>query len=53
MKTNKNMLELFGIKQMITSAYHPQTKGQAERINQTLKAATKTLSNDDQDNWDE
>lgn len=52
-QVNKNVLALFNIKQMVTSAYHPQTNGQDERTNQTLKAAIAKSCNENQDNWDE
>ena len=40
-----------GISRSVTSAYHPQTNGLAERTNQTLKNRVIKLSNDNQDNW--
>jgi hypothetical protein len=33
----KSLMKKFGSKQMMTSAYHPQANGQAERLNQTLE----------------
>lgn len=36
----------------MTSAYHPQSNGLDERLNQTLKASLQRLVNDQQDDWD-
>ena len=36
-KLNKEFLEKFGVKKLITSAYHPQTNGLCERVNATVK----------------
>ncbi len=40
-----------GIKQNISSAYHPQTDGQSERNNQWLEQYLRHWSNTQQDNW--
>ena len=37
---------LTGFKQRVTSAYHPQSNGLDERLNQTLKASLQKLVND-------
>lgn len=37
----------------ISSPYHPQTNGQRERDNRTLKSMLSKLCNDKRDNWDE
>ena len=36
----------------VTSAYHPQTNGQRERDNRTLKDALTKVCNENGDNWD-
>lgn len=45
--------ELTGFRHRVTSAYHPQSNGLDERMNQTLKAALQKLVNDSQDDWDQ
>jgi transposase InsO family protein len=35
--------ELTGFRHLVTSAYHPQSNGLDERLNQTLKAALQKL----------
>ena len=44
---------LTGFKHRISSAYHPQSNGLDERLNQTLKASLQKLVNERQDDWDE
>ncbi|KAK7165412.1 hypothetical protein R3I94_003696 [Phoxinus phoxinus] len=44
---------VLGVKQCVTSAYHPQSNGQDERTNQTIKRALSKYCNDMQNNWDE
>lgn len=43
---------LTGFKHRVTSAYHPQSNGLDERLNQTLKASLQKVVNDKQDDWD-
>ena len=45
--------ELTGFKHRVTSAYHPQSNGLDERLNQTLKSALQKLVNESEDDWDE
>lgn len=45
--------ELTGFKHKITSAYHPQSNGLDERLNQTIKAKLQPLVNEQTDDWDE
>jgi len=44
---------LTGFKHRVSSAYHPQSNGLDERLNQTLKASLQKLVNDKQDDWDD
>ena len=36
-KINKELLKRYGVKKLITSAYHPQTNGLCERMNANAK----------------
>ena len=47
----KRMLECLDIKQCMSSAYHPQTNGQAERTNQTLQQYLRCYCTYHQDDW--
>jgi transposase InsO family protein len=40
-----------GIKRKLSTAYHPQTDGQTERTNRTMKTYLKIYSNTSQNNW--
>ena len=44
---------LLGIKTTASTAYHPQTDGQTERINQELETYIRMFCNHHQNNWDE
>ena len=46
-------LSEFGISQIRTSAYHPQTNGACERFNGTLKTMLMSLTEKFPDSWDE
>lgn len=48
-----NLMKRFQVEHRISSAYHPQTNGQRERDNFTLKSALMKLVNDEGDNWDD
>ena len=45
------LLAAIGIKRKLSTAYHPQTDGQTERTNRTLKAYLRIYVNQRQDNW--
>ena len=45
------LLSSYGIAQNLTSAYHPQSDGQTERLNQILEQYLRTYSNFEQTNW--
>ena len=42
-----------GIEHRVSSAYHPQTNGPDERMNQTVTKAIVKYLNPEQDDWDE
>ena len=46
------LCELLETKQAISTAYHPQTDGQTERVNQTLEDMLRHYVNPRQNNWD-
>jgi transposase InsO family protein len=48
----KKVMQLLGVKKVRTSPYHPQTDGQVERFNRTLKGILTSYVNDDHDDWD-
>ena len=48
----KRVMQLLGVKKVRTSPYHPQTDGQVERFNRTLKAILTSYVNDDHNDWD-
>ncbi|KAF4482546.1 Transposon Tf2-9 polyprotein [Colletotrichum fructicola Nara gc5] len=47
----KSIMSHLGIKQSMSTAFHPQTDGQTERINQILETYLRAYVNYDQDNW--
>jgi len=49
---NHELLRQWGIKRQYAMAYHPQTNGQVERFNRTLKTMIAKFVNGRQDNWD-
>lgn len=51
-KVNQKLFELCGTDHRISSAYHPQTNGLDERMNQTLKSTLVKFVNDNQNDWD-
>ena len=46
-----NLCDMLGIKRKLSSAFHPQTDGQTERVNQTLETFLRTFDNYDQNDW--
>ncbi|KAJ8019561.1 hypothetical protein HOLleu_41205 [Holothuria leucospilota] len=48
----KSVLSNLGIKQIASSAYHPQSQGALERYHQTLKTMIKAFCHDNQADWD-
>ena len=49
----KALTDLLGTKHKMSSAYHPQTDGQTERMNQTLECMLRHYINPTQTNWDD
>lgn len=47
------LMDCFETDHRITSAYHPQSNGQREHDNRTLKAALSKLISDQADDWDQ
>jgi hypothetical protein len=45
------LMRLLGIKQNISTAYHPQTNGQTERVNQEVEKYLWAFVNYQQDDW--
>ncbi|CAI7880334.1 unnamed protein product [Closterium sp. NIES-53] len=48
----KELMGLLGTKLAMSSAYHPQTDGQTERLNQVVEQLLRTACNDDVSHWD-
>jgi hypothetical protein len=47
------LMKTLNIKQSLSSAYHPQSDGQTERVNQCLETYLRSFSNYHQTNWAE
>jgi hypothetical protein len=47
----KTMFGTLGVKSKASTAYHPQTDGQTERLNQTVEQFLRCYVNYEQDNW--
>ena len=45
------LLKNYGVSQSLSSAYHPQTDGQTERVNQELEQYLRLYSDQQQQNW--
>jgi len=50
-ETWKGFLELLGIRPRMSTAFHPQTDGQTERLNQTIEAYLRAFVAKEQDDW--
>jgi transposase InsO family protein len=49
----KELYRMLGIQLSASTAYHPQSDGQTERVNQELEQYLRLFVNERQDNWDE
>jgi len=49
----QEVCKLLGIKRLLTTAYHPETDGLVERLNQTLINMISTQMEEGKNNWDE
>ncbi len=49
----KELKRLLGIKTSASTAYHPQSDGQTERVNQELETYLRMFCNHNQNDWDE
>ena len=47
----KSLMALLGANHKLSTAFHPQTDGQTERLNQTLEQYLRSYVNHQQDNW--
>lgn len=47
----QSVMEALGVKQNLSTAFHPQTDGQTERTNATLEQYLRCFINYQQDNW--
>ena len=47
----KEFLKILGIRPRMSTAFHPQTDGQTERLNQTIEAYLRAFVGKEQDNW--
>ncbi|CAD6962302.1 unnamed protein product, partial [Tilletia controversa] len=47
----RSLCKLLGIKQALSTAYHPQTDGQTERVNQSLEQYLRNFTNYQQSDW--
>jgi len=48
-----NLYDYFGIQRSMSTAYHPQTDGQTERMNQVIGAYLRSYCNYEQNDWSE
>jgi transposase InsO family protein len=49
----RELWRLIGIEPATSTAYHPQTGGQTERVNQELEQFVRIFTSYKQDDWDE
>jgi transposase InsO family protein len=48
----RELYKLLGIKLALSTAYHPQTDGQTEHVNQVIEGYLRTFTSRRQDHWD-
>jgi len=51
LETWKEFLEILSIRPRMSTAFHPQTNGQTERLNQTIEAYLRAFVSREQENW--
>ena len=44
-------MEILGVGRKLSTAFHPETDGQTERVNQTLEQYLRAFCNYDQNDW--
>jgi transposase InsO family protein len=49
----RDLYRILGVKLATSTAYHPQTDGQTERVNQEMEQFLRLFTNERQDDWDE
>ena len=49
----RRLMEQWGVRQKMSTSYHPQTDGQTEVMNRTLEDYLRAFTQDGQDSWDE
>ncbi len=49
----KSFIETLGIAPHMSTAFHPETDGQTERMNRTIEEMLRSYVNDKHDNWDD
>jgi hypothetical protein len=47
----RSLMSQMGVNHKMSTAFHPQTDGQTERLNQTLEQYLRSYVNEQQDNW--
>jgi transposase InsO family protein len=50
-QVTKELYRLLGIERKLSTAYHPQTDGQTERVNQELEIYLRIFTSNEQDQW--
>ena len=51
-RTYQNLLKLLGIKQRLSTAYHPETDGETERVNREIETYIQIFCKRIPEDWD-